>query len=140
MKRAKILVLLTILFILSGCTATYRITIDKTGNIEEKVSFRESTFVLSTYTNSISDYINEEFLAITENDESTSYVTLVSYEIFKTKTIGFGLVSAKHMSCIGNGFINITDDIAGLYNYFESGNEISVHGEKYDYWACWELV
>lgn len=27
-----------------------------------------------------------------------------------------------------------------LYNYFECGNEISVHGEKYDYWACWELV
>lgn len=27
-----------------------------------------------------------------------------------------------------------------LQEYFDSGNEISVHGEKYDYWACWELV
>ena len=27
-----------------------------------------------------------------------------------------------------------------LTNYFEEGNEISVHGEQYDFWACWELV
>ena len=26
-----------------------------------------------------------------------------------------------------------------LNNYFAEGNEISVHGEHYDYWACWEL-
>lgn len=28
-----------------------------------------------------------------------------------------------------------------LYNYFEvEGNTITVHGEEYDRWACWELV
>lgn len=27
-----------------------------------------------------------------------------------------------------------------LTSYFENGNEISVHGEHYDFWACWELV
>lgn len=27
-----------------------------------------------------------------------------------------------------------------LTNYFEEGNEISVHGEQYDFWSCWELV
>lgn len=27
-----------------------------------------------------------------------------------------------------------------LQNYFDEGNEISVRGEKYDYWACMELV
>lgn len=97
----------------------------------------------------VNDYINEEFLAITENDESTSYVTLVSYEIFKTKTIGFGLVSAKHMSCIANGFINITDDIAGLYNYFETDRNLIINYSlmeedikkyglySYDEWKDW---
>ena len=27
-----------------------------------------------------------------------------------------------------------------LQNYFEDGNEISVHGEHYDFWDCYELV
>lgn len=27
-----------------------------------------------------------------------------------------------------------------LHNYFEEGNTITVHGEEFDYWACWELV
>lgn len=29
---------------------------------------------------------------------------------------------------------------AWLTNYFKKGNEISVHGEQYDFWSCWELV
>lgn len=27
-----------------------------------------------------------------------------------------------------------------LTNYFDEGNEISVHGEQYDFWSCLELV
>lgn len=27
-----------------------------------------------------------------------------------------------------------------LTNYFKEGNEISVHGEQYDFRSCWELV
>ena len=27
-----------------------------------------------------------------------------------------------------------------LQDYFENGNEISVHGEQYTYWDCWELI
>lgn len=27
-----------------------------------------------------------------------------------------------------------------LQNFFDSGNTFSVHGEEYDYWACWELL
>ena len=27
-----------------------------------------------------------------------------------------------------------------LQNYFDEGNTITVHGEEYDFWACWELV
>lgn len=27
-----------------------------------------------------------------------------------------------------------------LQNYFDEGNEISVHGEQYDFWACYELI
>jgi len=26
-----------------------------------------------------------------------------------------------------------------LQNFFEQGNTVTVHGEEYDYWACWEL-
>lgn len=27
-----------------------------------------------------------------------------------------------------------------LQSFFEEGNTITVHGEEYDYWACWELL
>ncbi len=27
-----------------------------------------------------------------------------------------------------------------LSNYFDEGNTMTVRGEEYDYWACWELV
>ena len=27
-----------------------------------------------------------------------------------------------------------------LQEFFDHGNTIEVHGESWDYWACWELV
>ena len=27
-----------------------------------------------------------------------------------------------------------------LRSYFDAGDTISVNGEEYDYWACWELL
>lgn len=27
-----------------------------------------------------------------------------------------------------------------LQNYFDEGNTITVRGEEYDYWSCWELL
>ena len=27
-----------------------------------------------------------------------------------------------------------------LQSFFDEGNAISVRGEEYDYWACWELL
>lgn len=27
-----------------------------------------------------------------------------------------------------------------LQSYFDDGNTITVRGEEYDYWACWELL
>lgn len=27
-----------------------------------------------------------------------------------------------------------------LQNFFDEGNAITVHGESYDYWDCWELL
>ena len=27
-----------------------------------------------------------------------------------------------------------------LYKFFDDGNTISIHGEEWDYWACWELI
>lgn len=27
-----------------------------------------------------------------------------------------------------------------LQNYFDDGNEISVYGDQYDFWSCWELL
>ncbi len=27
-----------------------------------------------------------------------------------------------------------------LSNFFNEGNTVTVHGEEYDYWMCWELI
>lgn len=27
-----------------------------------------------------------------------------------------------------------------LTEYFNNGNTVTVHGEDYDFWACWELI
>ena len=27
-----------------------------------------------------------------------------------------------------------------LQTFFDGGNTITVHGEEYDYWSCWELL
>lgn len=27
-----------------------------------------------------------------------------------------------------------------LNEFFDNGNTITVHGEEYDFWACWELI
>lgn len=27
-----------------------------------------------------------------------------------------------------------------LQNFFDDGNVISVNGEEWDYWACWEII
>ena len=27
-----------------------------------------------------------------------------------------------------------------LQKFFDDGNTISIHGEEWDYWACWELI
>ena len=29
---------------------------------------------------------------------------------------------------------------AWLQDFFDRGNTVSVRGEEYDYWACWELL
>ena len=27
-----------------------------------------------------------------------------------------------------------------LHSFFHDGSTITVHGEEYDYWSCWELL
>lgn len=27
-----------------------------------------------------------------------------------------------------------------LNEFFDNGNTVEVHGEEYDFWACWELI
>lgn len=27
-----------------------------------------------------------------------------------------------------------------LNEFFDNGNTITVHGEEYDFWVCWELI
>lgn len=126
MKRAKILVLLTILFILSGCTATYRITIDKTGNIEEKVSFRESTFVLSTYTNSISDYINEEFQNVIDDGRYNEYS--MNTEISDGYGIGIGIKKYSDFNNFKNNSIIITEMFYNI-SITNNDNTTTIHME-----------
>lgn len=29
---------------------------------------------------------------------------------------------------------------AWLHDFFDNGNTITVNGEEFDYWTCWELI
>ena len=56
--------------------------------------------------------------------------TLVFYEIYEEYTECYSLTSAYNLNHIINGALSITDDISGLYNYFELDDNFNYDKEK----------
>ena len=74
------------------------------------------------------DKLGQKYLFV-ENDNFVSK-QLVSYEIYNKVTECYSLSSAYNLNHIANGALCISDDIEGLYNYFELDESFKYDEEK----------
>lgn len=65
----------------------------------------------------VENKIGEEYIFVEDN--SLTRRTLLSYDIYNKVTECYSLSSAYNLNHIANGALCISDDIEGLYNYFE---------------------
>lgn len=79
MKRLKLFSSVLLVILLSGCTATYNLNIDKDG-VNEEIVFSETKEELSTYTTSIYSFLDEELQNIKEEGKYNSYTMSVDVD------------------------------------------------------------
>lgn len=72
--------------------------------------------------------VGEEYIFVQENNLVRR--KLISYEIYNKVTECFSLSSAYNLNHIVNGALCISDDIEGLYNYFELDSSFKYDEEK----------
>ena len=70
----------------------------------------------------VSEKIGNTYLFV-DDDQKLYTSALVSYEIVKERTECYSLASAYNLNHILDGALCISDDIEGLYNYFELDGE-----------------
>ena len=118
MKRIKLILLLIFSFLLCGCSATYRLNINKDGTVDEKITLSESKSNLSSYTVSLSDYLNEELTNIKNDGTYSDYLLSVD----TNNNDGFGTGERQYSSIdkykknsiiINEMFNNILIDVNG---------------------------
>ncbi len=97
----------------------------------------------------VDQFINHYFYFIDNVTKKGNYIKLISVSYYDKLTPAYAVVSAYHMNCVANGLVNITDDIAGLYNYFDCDEKLCFDPKKkqadiekyglYDYseWSDW---
>ncbi|MBQ9706621.1 MAG: InlB B-repeat-containing protein [Clostridia bacterium] len=80
--------------------------------------------------NNADDYLGHRFLKvyIDENgEEQQEIVTFTSYSVYQEETRWYSLVAAFTINHLANDILTISDNLIGLYDYFELDNEF-----KYD--------
>ena len=80
--------------------------------------------------NNVDDYLGHRFLKvyIDENgEEQQEIVTFTSYSVYQEETRWYSLVAAFTINHLANDILTISDNLIGLYDYFELDNEF-----KYD--------
>ena len=100
MRRIKILFLFIVLFLLSGCTANYRLSISESGEIEEDIKFLESTSVLKTFSNSIQSDLDKELQNVKQSGIYDSYTMDAFVED------GYGIGTGKRVYSSFDNFKN----------------------------------
>lgn len=73
MRYIKYILISLLLVLLTGCTATYNLDIDKDNNIKETVILKETYDVLFTYTTSPSEYVTSELDSVKNEGTYNSY-------------------------------------------------------------------
>ena len=72
------------------------------------------------------EYIGKSFYSVESND----YVKLVAAQSSTRRIEFYTIASAYNINCVANGMLNISDDIDGLYNVFEYGDNMKYDSEK----------
>lgn len=76
------------------------------------------------------NFIGHEFYYFDSLTKCGYYTKLEKVDYYQKETPAYAVVSACHMNCVANGFVNITDDIAGLYNYFDYDENLKYDADK----------
>ena len=77
----------------------------------------------------VEECIGNSYVTLTKEGE-ISYSKLVGYNIYVEYTESYSLASAYNLNHIIEGYLCMSDDISGLYNYFELDEEFKYDKEK----------
>lgn len=124
MRRIKILFLFIVLFLLSGCTANYRLSISESGEIEEDIKFLESTSVLKTFSNSIQSDLDKELQNVKQSGIYDSYTMDAFVED------GYGIGTGKRVYSSFDNFKNnsiIVNEMFEDISIIDNGKAVSIH-------------
>lgn len=124
MRRIKILFLFIVLFLLSGCTVNYRLSISESGEIEEDIKFLESTSVLKTFSNSIQSDLDKELQNVKQSGIYDSYTMDAFVED------GYGIGTGKRVYSSFDNFKNnsiIVNEMFEDISIIDNGKVVSIH-------------
>lgn len=124
MRRIKILFLFIVLFLLSGCTANYRLSISESGEIEEDIKFLESTSVLKTFSNSIQSDLDKELQNVKQSGIYDSYTMDAFVED------GYGIGTGKRVYSSFDNFKNnsiIVNEMFEDISIIDNGKVVSIN-------------
>ncbi len=63
----------------------------------------------------VQNYVGHKFFCV----DSMSFVELTSYELSRGKTKAYSVLSEYDINHVANGFLAMSDEIEGLFNYFD---------------------
>ena len=112
------------LFLLSGCTANYRLSISESGEIEEDIKFLESTSVLKTFSNSIQSDLDKELQNVKQSGIYDSYTMDAFVED------GYGIGTGKRVYSSFDNFKNnsiIVNEMFEDISIIDNGKVVSIH-------------
>lgn len=136
--RYKLILIFLSIFMLSGCTLKYNLSVDEDGFVEESATVIETKENLLKYTLDISTYTEELLDGIKENDNYNSYILSVDDDSYNGYGYGnrtyLDLENYKNKSIIvyemfedvsiakSNNMINITMIPKDSFSYFEDNS------------------
>ena len=80
-------------------------------------------------TTSIGLFVGHHFYRL-KSDGTKSIVKLTSYSIKRTIEAAYSILTAKDINCFANGLLNVSDNIQGLYNYFDLDENMKIDKAK----------
>lgn len=106
MKRVKILFIMLLLVLLSGCSANYNLDINTDG-IVETVTLSEDSSVILTYSTSVEEYVDKELSSVKTEGTYSNYSLTTRSE--NGKGIGEGIRKYSNLDNLKNNSIILSE-------------------------------